>query len=173
MARFGKLFAAPVRAENLDVFPHPCAVFLLDPIIDDPRLEFRAVAPIRNLLGIEVNDTGCATATMNDLLLPLMRSNVVNVHPIAAAIYHHLFYHHGAGSRGFAFRVMNKFAYHRHWWPAEAPEVVGDRLFHELVSEPEAFIARLMEGTPSLLNEAAAAASVPPASRIGDREDRS
>jgi hypothetical protein len=147
MRRFEKLFAAPVRAEHLDLFAHPCAVLVLDALIGDPRLEFREDVMYRNLLGIEVADTGLESREMNDLLFPLMRTNVVNVHPIAAAIYHHLFYHHGAGSRRFVFRVMDRYAYHRHWWPLEGSSAVRDQPFEDLVRQPEEFIARLMGGT--------------------------
>jgi hypothetical protein len=144
MARFGKQLAAPVRTENLDLFPHPCAFFILEEAIDDPGLELRKVVSSKNLLGVEVTDAGCAVAAIGDRLLPLLRSNVVNVHPVAAAIYSHLFYHHGAGSREFAFRATRRFDYYVHW-PAELDrQEIGDRIFGELEADPHGFIAHLM-----------------------------
>ncbi|MGY6215095.1 hypothetical protein ACW73L_08040 [Methylolobus aquaticus] len=144
MNRLGKEVAAPVRAENLDVFPHPCAFFLRDRIVDDPRLEFRKIGALRNLLGMNVNDVGCATASMSDALFPLMRSNVVNVHPVAAAVYHHLFYHHGCGSRDFHFRVTKRFPYCEHWYDVSRQPAHGRRLNGAIMRNPERFIARLM-----------------------------
>jgi hypothetical protein len=150
MARFGKQLAAPVRTENLDVFPHPCAFFILDEILDDPRLELRRAVFAKNLLGVDVTDAGAAVLAIGDRLFPMLRTNAVNLHPVAVAVYSHLFYHHGAGSRDFAFRVNKKFGYYHHWPPEADTEALGDRLFQELETDPEGFIARLMGPADSL-----------------------
>lgn len=93
--------------------------------------------------------------TMQDLgdrLLPLLRTNVLNVHPVAAAIYHHLFYHHGAGSRHFAFRVLNRFAYYDHWYDVGNEQARKEELLDDLFHDPDRFIAPLM-GTAAPLRE--------------------
>jgi hypothetical protein len=76
--------------------------------------------------------------------LPLMRSNLVNRHPVAAGIYHHLFYHHGAGSRSFEFRVVNKYKYCEHWWADDDNESLATQLREELFDNPKKFLAKLM-----------------------------
>lgn len=143
MRRFNRAIAAPIRIENLDLFPHPCAFFLLDEVIDDPRIDFRMVKSCKTLLQGEVNDVGCAMQAMSDTLLPLLRTNVINVHPVAAAVYHHLFYHHGSGSRRFQFRILDHFHYYDHWFNNKQ-ESYGDALYRALILDPEKFIDRLM-----------------------------
>lgn len=145
--RHGKRFAAPVRTENLDLFPHPCAVFLLPPALHDERLDFRRGVECANLLGVGVRDTGAALYRMRAELLPMIRTNVLNLHPVAAGLYSHLFYHHGAGSRGFEFRVLSRFDYHGHWWPQAAENDKAEELFSALQADPAGFVARLA-GTP-------------------------
>ena len=73
-------------------------------------------------------------------LLPLMRTNCVNKHPVAAAVYHHLFYHHGAGSRNFEFRVMDKYGYCDHWWNKNGDEKLAEQLRTDLFENPEKFM---------------------------------
>lgn len=143
MRTFGKVIAAPVRTENLDLFPHPSAVFMLDRALDDPRLDFRK-AQVKNLLGQQVYDTGATMQSLSEDLLPLLRTNIVNVHPVAAAVYHHLFYHHGAGSRDFNFRVLKRFRYCEHWYNIDQQQQHGDVLHRAFMEDPQTFIERLM-----------------------------
>lgn len=144
MARFHKRVAAPVRVENLDVFPHPCAFFILDSVLDDPRLDFRRTTPVQNLLGVEVLDAGGSLVAMRNEMFPLIRTNVVNLHPVAAAIYYHMFYHHGAGSRAFDFRATTRFGYYEHLLPNGHREATAQRLLHDLERDPDRFVRRLM-----------------------------
>lgn len=140
LQRFHKSIAAPVRAENLDLFPHPCAVFFGAAALRSGLLDFSKSAT-RNLLGEEVVDVGTAMAGAS--LLPLLRTNAINLHPVAAAIYHHLFYHHGAGSRDFAFRVLRKFGYYDHWFDSQRGDEHQRYLLGELLRDPEAFVETL------------------------------
>lgn len=82
---------------------------------------------------------------MNDVL-PLLRTNKVNVHYVAAGIYHHLFYHHGAGSRGFQFRVQKEYKYYDHLIDETTEIDYGHQLINSLTSDPEGFIDKLMYG---------------------------
>jgi hypothetical protein len=141
MARFQKSFAAPVRTENLDLFPHPCAVFFGAEALAAGVLDFSKTRPSRNLLGQEVVDVGAAMAEAP--FLPLLRTNAINLHPVAAGIYHHLFYHHGAGSRDFAFRVLRKFGYYDHWFDSARGETHQGLLLDELLRDPEGFVETL------------------------------
>lgn len=144
MQRFNKRFAAPVRYENLDRFPHPCAFFCDAESIKDPRINFDIGFPGENILNETVQDVGNAMLPLLPEVLPLLRTNRVNHHPIAAGIYHHLFYHHGAGSRNFQFRLIDKYNYCDHWWARDKDGELAESLRERLFSEPEEFLRGLM-----------------------------
>lgn len=131
MCEFGFNQAAPIRTENLDIFPHPSAMFFnkngihnFNPMILDTI----------NLLGKTHRDNSCPAS-----FFPLLRTNKVNVHPICAAIYYDMFYHHGAGSREVLFRstdIDKYYEYPNHRsWAAEATR--------QLIADPHNFINRL------------------------------
>lgn len=148
MKRFNKTIAAPVRTENLDLFPHPCAFFISHEEIYNERIDFRNDVIIKNMAGIEVSDVGTAMFGMDELL-PLLRTNVVNVHPLAAAVYNYMFYHHGAGSRAFDFRI-EQIRYYGHF-PSKTykeKKETANRLLYELMKNPDKFLNTLMEPSP-------------------------
>lgn len=144
MERHGKHAAAPLRFENLDTFPHPCAMFL-------DRREIGLVRewttqPCKNLLWKDVVDVG--THLWGDLnkFLPLLRSNRQSPHPVFGAVYGHIFYHHGAGSREPVTRSMLSGMYAHYIEEHQHAEIEG-RLFEELVRDPHRLMSRLT-GTP-------------------------
>ena len=142
MELVGQQIAAPFRTENLDIFPHPCAFFVKGKAVHDPRINFRPRL-IRNLLGTKCADPG--PAIPRTLCFPLIRSNARNPHPIFSAVYHHLFYHHGCGSRPTAGRVI-KLGYVDHIVSPSAHRRIEQRLYHRLVKDPAAFISWLTGG---------------------------
>ena len=142
MARHRKSFAAPVRFENLEPYPHPCALYIDGTALDDPRLRFDAGAGADNLLGEPVKDVGAGLRPLQPDLLPLVRSNVRNLHPVAAAVYNHFFYHHGAGSRSFGFRAINRYGYYDHWHDQTDP-AAADALLEALCADPQGLIREL------------------------------
>jgi len=143
MGTLRKRFAAPVRVENLDLFPHPSAFFMTSDSVRDPRLNFDLGHAAPNLIGDPVTDVGSGMAGLLPDLLPLLRTNVRNLHPVGAAIYHHLFYHHGAGSREFRFRVTHRYDYYAHWWNTGRDADLGETLTRELFAAPEQFLDAL------------------------------
>lgn len=144
MSRFKKRIAAPIRAENLDRFPHPCVFFCDAGVIQDERINFVNGHAAANILGETITDVGNAMLPLLPEVLPLMRTNRVNRHPVAAGVYHHMFYHHGAGSRDFVFRLIDRYDYCEHWWPRGQGEHLAADLRGELFSKPEEFIRTLM-----------------------------
>lgn len=144
MSQFGKHFAAPVRTENLDRFPHPCAFLCDSQGIDDHRINFDIGYEDTNILGEPVKDVGNAMLPLLPEILPLLRTNLVNLHPVAAGVYHHLFYHHGAGSREIGFRVIGKYGYYDHWWEKENDTVLAGQLRNTLFKDPHGFLSLLM-----------------------------
>ena len=145
MAQFKKTFAAPVRTENLDLFPHPCAFYIQDQAIHNSALDF-STSHCTNLLGESIPEVGGAMQSLTEQCLPLLRTNHINLHPIAAGIYHHLFYHHGAGSRDFNFRILKRYDYYSHCFNNDNREQESVTLFKRLINAPEKFIDTLMNG---------------------------
>ena len=145
MAIQTKSIVAPIRFENLDLFPHPCVVYLNQPGLENPDLNFD-YKKVKNLLGDEINEVGGGMVNLMSEVMPLLRTNRINLHPVAAGIYHHLFYHHGAGSRGFQFRVLKEYNYYEHWFDESIDHTFGDKLMEALVSDPNYFIDKLMYG---------------------------
>lgn len=115
MNRYEKKIAAPVRFENLDLFPHPCAMLLAPNTINESWFSFADDLPSKNLIGHDVSDVGSGMTDCLPKILPLLRSNAINPHPIACGIYQDCFYHHGAGSRDLRFRSVNRFNYLEGW----------------------------------------------------------
>jgi hypothetical protein len=92
-----RFVATAIRTENLDVFFHPSVVFVdgLALRADPSCVEFR-IEVVQNLMGVAFPDTVLASKVP---VLPLLRSNWWNPHPLLAGVYGDLFYHHGSGSR--------------------------------------------------------------------------
>lgn len=85
--------AAVVRTDNLDTFFHPCAVYC-----KDYNIAFE-ISNHTNLVGKNF----CDVAVKGNFF-PMVRSNRLNIDQLKYAVYYDLFYHHGAGSRGFVTR---------------------------------------------------------------------
>ena len=143
MERLDKSIAAPIRYENLDKFPHPCAVYMTNKGVNNPKVDFN-YAKVENLLGDLIDEVGGMMPEVSDQVLPMLRTNRVNLHPVAAGIYHHLFYHHGAGSRGFDFRLLKMYEYYNHWIDNECQPDYGEQLMSALINDPDGFIDKLM-----------------------------
>lgn len=143
MLKLNKCIAAPIRFENLDLFPHPCSVYMHQDALSKSLINFD-YAKVKNLIGDEIDEVGGNMLSVIDDVMPLMRTNRVNLHPVAAGIYHHLFYHHGAGSRGFDFRLLLKYEYYNHWVDNEGQPDYGEQLMRALVNDPDGFIDKLI-----------------------------
>jgi len=143
MGRFRRRIAAPVRFENLDRFPHPSAMLVERSVIDEPWFSLQDGIEATNLLDDVIRDVAASMVDRHGDVLPLLRSNALNLHPIAAAIYGDCFYHHGAGSRAFRFRSSDRYSYFEGWpIPVQDPAELQRRLFHD----PAAFIELLRRG---------------------------
>ena len=133
LARFTKSYAAVVRTENLDTFPHPCVVYTQDPgtLVFDYQ-ESRAIS------GLTTLDISC----LADEYLPLIRTNRISPHPLLASIYLDMFYHHGCGSRQLRMRSITS-GYYDNLLPSSSS---SERLLEQLMKDPTAFIAWLRHG---------------------------
>ena len=128
-------FAAPIRTENLDVFPHPCSVFFPKSSLSDLDFGF---TPSKNLLGNSNSDVGSAL-TM-DGCYPLMKTNYISPHPVYASIYGDMFYHHCAGSRGTGVRCAD---YYRHMISLPQQRKIYLKITQQLRKNPKKFIDAL------------------------------
>lgn len=140
MDRHGKHAAAPIRFENLDSFPHPCAMFIDRSAIGLVR-EWTTM-PCKNLLWKDVVDVGTHLWGEVGKFLPLVRTNRQSPHPVFGAVYGHVFYHHGAGSREPVTRSMLAGMYSHYIEDHRHAEIEG-RLYEELVRDPRRLMARL------------------------------
>jgi hypothetical protein len=132
MENSGKRFAAPARTENLDIFPHPSAVFTTD-----ARCLTFAIRKSLSLLGTKVRDVTCTAPRA--FWFPLLKSNRVTVHPVLSTVYYGIFYHHGCGSREFGTRAIGA-GYYDHLLDT----FPSDReLMARLRKDPARYIARL------------------------------
>lgn len=127
--------AAPIRTENLDVFPHPCAVFF--PKASLFNLDF-GFAQNKNLLGEANADVG--SALIMDGCYPLMKTNYISPHPVYASIYGDCFYHHCAGSRGAGVRCAD---YYRHMITLQQQRKIYSKVTQQLQKRPKRFINEL------------------------------
>jgi len=132
MNRHDKRFAAPVRTENLDTFPHPSVVFTGD--LDCLEFGFKQE---HNLLYKETNDIMCVAP--RESWFPLVRTNRVSRHPVIGSIYYDSFYHHGCGSREFKMRSTH-FGYYD---PVIDRYPDADDLMKELREDPGAFVSAM------------------------------
>jgi hypothetical protein len=128
--RFNRRYAAAVRTENLDAFPHPCVTYTRDP----HALRF-GYKPGINLLGQPITDITC----LDGEFFPLLKTNRLTVHPVLATIYFDMFYHHGCGSRVFATRATN-IGYYDQILERSAD---SQDLLMQLQADPSGFIANL------------------------------
>jgi hypothetical protein len=132
MRRSGKSFAAPARTENLDIFPHPSAVFTTD-----ARCLTFGIRKSPSLLGTKVRDVICTAPRA--FWFPLLKSNRVTVHPVLSTVYYGIFYHHGCGSREFGTRAITA-GYYDHLLDT----FPSDReLMEQLRMDPARYIAQL------------------------------
>jgi len=123
--------ACPIRHENLDNFPHPCIVFFDRLAQIDIKMKKHT-----NLCGKPVEDPTVIT----NQFFPLLKTNVFSPHPILCVIYYHLFYHHGAGSRGFLTRATHFDRYYDHIHESQ----IEYRLFDDVLYNTETFISSLL-----------------------------
>lgn len=136
------LYAAPMRVENFDTFPHPCAFYMKAEFLDSANFGFERAA---NLLGVGVSDVGAAMpqyAEDKQIWYPLLKTNYLSPHPLYASVYGDLFYHHCAGSRGLGFRA-NSFKFYDHVFTKKTHKIIYNQVTSRLVASPRLFIDEL------------------------------
>ncbi len=134
--------AAPVRAENFDIFPHPCAFYMAASFLEYANFNF---SKIKNLLGLEIADVGTAMPVVvagRPIWYPLPKTNYIAPHPVYASIYGDLFYHHCAGSRGLGFRAGG-YRFYDHILDQPEHRKIYSSLTTQLVRQPRHYLDKL------------------------------
>jgi hypothetical protein len=137
--------AIALRAENLESRYHASVLFVKGEAIE--YVDFIiGNTPDKDLLGDREADIYLPTYQIHrkDQVFPLMRSNQVNVNPVACGIYYDMFYHHCCGS-GRGFRVRGRSYWNRVVEPLEDLADFTDELF----ATPEDFVNRLAGWNPN------------------------
>tara|TARA_R110000751_G_scaffold132023_6_gene234451 strand:+ start:2454 stop:3191 length:738 start_codon:yes stop_codon:yes gene_type:complete len=121
-----------IRTENLDTFLHPCICVFKNPnLLDFQRCKNK------NLLNQTTSDN--QVVPLDCSYFPLIRTNNQNHHPILAAIYGNMFYHHGCGSRSQVFRsnpYYDKLSISNH-------DETAQQLLKKLFEDPNDYIHHL------------------------------
>lgn len=142
-------WASVVRCENLDTFPHPCVLFVKGQFLRDVgdrtgERTFR-VDDLQNLLGYSFRDLYVdlpKEVNGKPVWLPMTRTNVWNVHPVLAALYGGMFYHHGAGSRTMEIRSVTLRNFD-HYYPRWKHTTLEENIWVEISMNPIIFIRDL------------------------------
>ena len=136
-------YAAPIRTENLDLFPHPCALFIKGDYVHNDWWDFRRLKKneLKCLDGKKTKDIGTGFIQEyegKNVYFPLLRTNFVNIHPILSAVYGDIFYHHGGGSRVPFFKSGS-------YWEkiCESHYTLGQNTYKFLFKNPEKYINML------------------------------
>lgn len=138
MDKHDKWYASPMRVENLDDWPHMCALFIRGNRIQE---DFIDPAPIayENIYGFKTMEMGPLNKKKvgdSHIWLPLLRSNVWTPHPIKAAIYSNIFYHNASGSRTDLFRAEDALFFNE--------GIICNDITKQLFDDPQGFIDKLL-----------------------------
>ena len=136
--------AAVVRYENLDLFPHPSAMFFSHKVLDD--MNFISVDELPSEKAFMWAEGVHKDPTLDIPFYPLVRSNVWNPHPVMAGVYHDMFFHMGAGSRFPVLRASLR-KYHRQYLDDRA---ICKAIYNELKEDAEGYINKLRFGFDAL-----------------------
>lgn len=147
-------WAAAVRTENLDTFPHPCVFFVKGSWFRERRTppyhEWNwGVFKQSNMLGYPFEDVSLKPEEVEHAMncgvfQPMTRTNFWNPHPILSAIYGGMFYHHGAGSRAVELRSVSLRQFDHHV-PRFSHLETEAALWLEVSKNPNLFVRQLAE----------------------------
>lgn len=131
--------ACAVRAENFSIHPHPCAFFMRRKALNFDWIDFKVShcksAYVRHR---GWTDPGCSIPMIR--CFPLLRTNVVNLHPLYCGIYGNMFYHHGNGSRLLIKSNVSQ-GYYRSLGVCMP---TAQKLLHDLSKNPVGFMSNLL-----------------------------
>jgi len=100
MDETGKLIAVVVRPENLEIRWHASVLLAKPEALDGLCFQLQHI-PGGDFMGVDELDVGIGGFQdgSRDRVWPLIRTNKLNLHPVAYGIYFDMFYHHTFGAR--------------------------------------------------------------------------
>lgn len=136
--------AAVIRYENLEQRLHSSVLFCKPHALQKLKFGIAPKGSITDLQGYPECDLWVGPEYQNDsrLVLPLIRTNKVNVHPVWSGVYYDMFYHHGGGTRQCKGRSYN---YYHHFMGMTNPT----HRFEELKKDPCGYISDLAGWSPN------------------------
>lgn len=140
-----RILATAIRHENLEHRLHASVLFCRKEALE--HLHFEIAPTLTDVAGGHERDVWMGDyfqqPANRKLVLPLLRSNKVNVHPVWSGVYYDMFYHHGGGSRAAKGRAH---IYHDHY--ANRPN--HPARFSDLMRDPCEYISELAGWSPKL-----------------------
>jgi hypothetical protein len=146
MENRGKFGVSVVRHENFENTPSPC-VFFVNRAILKLGLSFDAVESI-NPLGDTVEDITVTSPQIRDSLIPLIRTNKINYHPLFGGTYGRMFYHHGAGNLGSDLTRVATSGMCDHFIPEKGHSKIEEAMFARVQDTPKEYLNELINGIP-------------------------
>ena len=145
--------AAIVRTELCELRYHASVLFSLPSALKGLKFRFGPVSGLegQDLLGYQENDIhiNYQYAPDRSRVLPLLRTNQYNIHPVACGIYYDMFYHHAFGSEhGIkkdtepfrSLRHVGKYSYGLGW---SGGHYDFRFLYNKVMTMPGEFVAKL------------------------------
>lgn len=134
--------AVVLRSENLETRLHASVLFAKKEALQHIDFDYRQIG--FDLLGHQEKDICLPEYQFRrkNKAFPLIRSNKVNVHPLACGVYYDSFYHHAAGSRN------NLLVRGNHYWDRYYKIHIDHRFTEALMSDPCEFVQSLAGWNP-------------------------
>tara|TARA_Y100000034_G_scaffold117749_1_gene157598 strand:+ start:39209 stop:40141 length:933 start_codon:yes stop_codon:yes gene_type:complete len=162
MEMTNRWYAALLRAETFETYPWLGLFYIRGQYIHEDIADWFP-REYQNSWGRTMREFGtCRNKTHQDgssIWYPLLRSNVINLHPVRFGIYNHFFYHHMKGSwdkndpnfhSEFTVNsVPELYGYYDHYMSRESHAMIAEHCHKRLLAEPESFICQLMGVDPN------------------------
>ena len=154
-----KWYATLLRSENFESYPWLGLMYIQNEYIHEDIPDWFP-RKYENTWGDKFREFGTTRIKTHHegecIWYPLVRSNVLNLHPIRFGIYNHLFYHHMKGSWDKSDRQLNldpevtvnsipeMYGYYDHYIPRKNHALIAEHCHERLIRDPENFICQLM-----------------------------
>lgn len=142
--------AAAVRSENLERRLHASALLVKQEALPNVSIEASLIGI--DLIGNVESDIHLPEyeGRLKDRAYAMMRSNKINLHPLACGVYYNMFYHHGCGARlAMKVRGYKKTNAQAYWGPFDLDTTLTvDYFTKQLTDDPAGFVSHLAGWTP-------------------------
>lgn len=154
-------YAALLRAEHFETYPWLGVFYIRGKYIHEDIPDWFP-RNYENAWGHTYREFGTVrNKTHHDgeqIWYPMLRSNVLNLHPLRFGVYNHFFYHHMRGSWNkddgnfkselTALSRAELYGYYDHYMHRDSHKAISEHCHKRLLNDPEGFIASLMGVKP-------------------------